>query len=132
VKQVWSVEELVEHWSFDPEDQELLVGKHVSSRLGFAAQLAFYRLHARFPSRLADLAPAVIAYLAEQLAIPEAALDGYEWDGRSGRRHRQEILAALGVRPFDAKAEAAFRAWLLDEVMPTVPTAAVLEERIGG
>ena len=132
MKQVWSVEELVEQWSFGSEDQELWVGKHVSSRLGFAAQLAFYRLHARFPSRLADFAPAVIAHLAEQLDIPEAALDSYEWDGRSGRRHRQEILAALGVRPFDGKAEAAFRAWLLDEVMPTAPTAAILEERISG
>lgn len=132
MKQVWSVEELVEQWSFGAEDQELLVGKHVSGRLGFAAQLAFYRRHARFPSRLADFAPAVIAHLAEQLDIPEAALEGYEWDGRSGRRHRQEILAALGVRPFDGKAEAAFRAWLLDEVMPAAPTAAVQEERISG
>jgi hypothetical protein len=132
VKQVWSVEELVEQWSFSTEDQELLVGKHVSGRLGFAAQLVFYRLHARFPSRLADFAPTVIVHLAEQLDIPEGALDGYEWDGRSGWRHRQEILAALGVRPFKGKAEAAFRAWLLDEVMPTAPTAAVLEERIRG
>ena len=116
MKQVWSVEELVEQWSFSAEDQELLAGKHVSGRLGFAAQLAFYRLQARFPTRSADFAPAVVAHLADQAGVPEAALGGYDWEGRSGRRHRREILAALGVRPFDGRAEAAFRAWLLDEV----------------
>lgn len=131
MKRVWSADELVEEWSFGAEDQELLSGKHVSGRLGFAAQLAFYRRHGSFPCGLSDFAPAVIAHLAEQLGIAETALAGYEWDGRTGRRHRQEILAVLGVRPFDDKAEAAFRAWLLTEVMPTAPVAAVLEERIG-
>ena len=131
MKRLWSIEELVEHWSLSAEDQELLAGKHGSGRLGFAAQLGFYRLHARFPDRLGDVAPSVIAHLADQIAIAEAALDDYDWNGRTGRRHRQEILDVLGVRPFDARAEAAFRAWLLEDVMPTAPTAAALEERIG-
>ena len=103
MKQLWSIEELVEHWSLGVEDQELLAGKHASGRLGFAAQLAFYRLHAWFPDQLGDFAPAVIAHLADQIAIPEAALDGYDWRGRTERRHRQDIIEALGVWPFDAK-----------------------------
>jgi hypothetical protein len=130
MKQLWSIEELVEHWSLGAEDQELLAGKHASGRLGFAAQLAFYRLHAWFPDRLGDFAPAVIAHLADQIAIPEAALDGYDWSGRTGRRHRQDIIEALGVWPFDAKAEAAFRIWLLEDVIPAAPTSAALEGRI--
>jgi hypothetical protein len=121
MKQLWSIEELVEHWSLGVEDQELLAGKHASGRLGFAAQLAFYRLHAWFPDQLGDFAPAVIAHLADQIAIPEAALDGYDWRGRTERRHRQDIIEALGVWPFDAKAEAAFRIWLLEDVIPAAP-----------
>src|SRR5512143_347986 len=132
MKRLWSVEELVEHWSLGAADQELLAGKHATGRLGFAAQLAFFRRHARFPDRLGDFAPAVIAHLADQMAISEAALDDYDWTGRTGRRHRQEILDLLGVRPFTARAEAAFRAWLLKDVMPTAPTAAALEEWIRG
>jgi hypothetical protein len=96
MKQLWSIEELVEHWSLGAEDQELLAGKHASGRLGFAAQLAFYRLHAWFPDQLGDFAPAVIAHLADQIAIPEAALDGYDWRGRTERRHRQDIIEGLG------------------------------------
>jgi hypothetical protein len=130
MKQLWSIEELVEHWSLGVEDQELLAGKHASGRLGFAAQLAFYRLHAWFPDQLGDFAPAVIAHLADQIAIPEAALDGYDWRGRTERRHRQDIIEALGVWPFDAKAEAAFRIWLLEDVIPAAPTSAALEGRI--
>ena len=132
MKRLWSIEELVEHWSLGTDDRELLAGKHSAGRLGLIAQLAFYRIHARFPDRLGEFAPVVIAHLADQVSIPVAALDGYDWAGRSGRRHRQEILDALGVRPFDASAEVAFRDWLLKEVMVTAPSSAAMEERIGG
>lgn len=55
----------------------------------------FIRQHARFPNAEADIAPAVIAYLAEQIGVPAAALAGYDWVGRSGRRQRQTILDFL-------------------------------------
>ncbi|MBF0374933.1 MAG: Tn3 family transposase [Alphaproteobacteria bacterium] len=132
MKRLWSVEELVEHWSLGDGDADLLAGKHASGRLRFAAQIAFYRFHGRFPNRLDELAPAVIAHLADQIGMAGATLDDYDWTRRTGRRHRREILEALGVRPFDGAAEVAFREWLLDEVMPMAPTATSLEERILG
>ena len=95
MRRLWLAEELVERWSLEPEELSLLPGKADTSKLGFAAQLAFYKQHARFPNAEADIAPAVIAYLAEQIGVPAAALAGYDWVGRSGRRQRQTILDFL-------------------------------------
>ena len=73
----------------------------------------------------------MIAYLAEQIGVPAAALAGYDWVGRSGRRHRQTILDFLAVVPFDEASAAAFRHWLAAEALPHEPNPAALEEEIG-
>jgi hypothetical protein len=72
----------------------------------------------------------VFAYLTEQLGISDATIEGYDWHGRTGRRHRRLILELLGVLRFDAPAQAAFRLWLLAELFPTEPGSAESEERI--
>jgi Domain of unknown function (DUF4158) len=85
MRRLWSAEELVERWLFGPEELSLLPGKADTSKLGFAAQLAFYKQHARFPDAEADIAPAVIAHLAEQIGVPAAALAGSTgWVGAGG------------------------------------------------
>jgi Domain of unknown function (DUF4158) len=130
MQQLWSAEELVEHWSLSPGDLALLPGKVDGGKLGFAVQLAFYKRHARFPDDEADVAPAVIAHIAGQIGVAPTMLDGYDWTGRSGRRHRQQILDFLAVTPFDKAAETAFRAWLANEVLPHEPNSVALEEQV--
>ena len=56
---------------------------------------------------------------AEQIEISSDKF--YDWNGRTGRRHRQEILEYLDVKPFDEQAEITFRQWLLDTVFPQKP-----------
>ena len=117
MQQLWSPEELVECRSLGSEELALLPGKADAGKLGFAVQLAFYKQCARFPEDESDLAPAVIAHLAGQLGVSAVLLDGYEWAGRTGRRHRQQALDFL----------AAFRAWLAEEALPGEPNPAALE-----
>ena len=45
----------------------------------------------------ADLAPAVLGHLAAQIGTGSDALEGYEWTGRTGRRHRRLILGDLAL-----------------------------------
>jgi len=70
------------------------------------------------------------AHIAGQIGIAPTMLDGYDWTGRSGRRHRQQILEFLAVTPFDKAAETAFRTWLADEVLPHEPNSVALEEQV--
>ena len=51
--------------------------------------------------------------------------------GRTGRRHRRTILGHLAIAGFDDAAEAAFRRWLADELLPREPAPAALEAEIG-
>jgi hypothetical protein len=129
MQQPLSAEELVEHWSLTPGELMLLPGKADGGKLGFAIQLAFYRRHARFPDDEADIAPAVTAHIAGQIGIAPTMLDGADWTGRSGRRHRQQILDFLAVTPFDKEAETAFRNWLADEVLPLEPKSGATVRR---
>ena len=131
MRRLWSTDELAERWSLEPGDEALLVGLPDAGRLGLVAQLSFWRCHGAFPDEEADLAPAVIAHLARETGVRPEVLDGYDWAGRTGRRHRRAILDHLAVSPFDAGAEADLRTWLSDEALPCEPSSTMLEERIG-
>ena len=132
MQRLWSADELGEHWTLLPEDLALLTDLPDTGKLGLATQLAYWRQHGRFPDDEADLAPAVVGHLAAQVGVGVDALDGYDWVGRTGRRHRRSIVGHLAIVGFDDVAEAAFRRWLADELLPREPGPAALEEEIAG
>jgi TnpA family transposase len=127
----WSADELGERWTLRPEDRSLLAGLPDAGKLGLAAQLAHWRQHGRFPDDEADLAPAVVEHLAAQVGVSADALETYDWAGRTGRRHRRLVLDHLAVAAFDNAAEAKFRGWLADDLLPREPAPAVLEAEVG-
>ena len=96
---IWEVDgQFAARWSLGFEDLALLNAKPVTTRLGFAAQLMMYRTAGRFGRAASEFAGAAIGYLAEQIGGAAADLADYDWLGRSGRRHRAEILDYLGFR----------------------------------
>jgi hypothetical protein len=132
MQRTWSADELSERWSLLPEDLALLAGRIDAGKLGFAVQLAFWRQHGRFPDEEADVAPAVIAHLAAQIGVDVEALEGYAWAGRSGRRHLVAITDYLAMAAFDEVADARFRRWLADDVLPREFGPSALEEEFRG
>src|SRR3954447_8395065 len=132
-----SVDEIGERWTLGPQDLALLAGLPDAGKLGLAAQLAHWRQYGRFPEDEADLAPAVVERLAAQIGVGADVLDvgadvldGYDWTGRTGRRHRRLVRDHLAVAAFDEAAEAALRRWVVEEALPREPAAAVLEAEI--
>ena len=130
MQRLWSADELGEHWTLLPEDLALLADLPDTGKLGLAAQLAYWRQNGRFPDDEADLAPAVVGHLAAQIGVGVDALDGYDWVGRTGRRHRRTVLGHLAIVGFDGAAEAAFRRWLAEELLLREPGPAALGEEI--
>lgn len=131
MKQVWTVDELGECWTLSSEELVLIdKRRQPENRLGFAHQIKHYQLYARFLDSDRDVPVDVTEYLIDQVGDGTAKLDKYDWAGRSGRRHRLEILKYLGVSTFDEEAEAALRAWLIDQALPGAPNASRLDDQI--
>ncbi len=119
VASVWDVDgTLAARWSLDFEDLALLNAKPVGTRLGLAAQLLMYRMTGRFGRAASEFPDAAVVYLAEQIGAAAADLAAYDWLGRSGRRHRAEILAHLGFRRARQKDMRDAAAWTGSELCP--------------
>ncbi len=106
VKQVWTADELGEYWTLNHDEFAFVESRRgVGNRLGFALQLKHYQLYARFLNGDREVPADVTEYLVDQFGDGATSLDAYDWAGRSGRRHRQEILQFLSVCAFDDEAE---------------------------
>jgi Domain of unknown function (DUF4158) len=130
---IWKVDgPLAARWSLTFEDLALLNAKPAATRLGFAAQLVMYRTAGRFGRVASEFPDAAIAYLAEQVGAAAADLAGYDWLGRSGRRHRAEILAYLGFRRARQQDMWDAAAWTGAELCPLGWSSAEMMERLLG
>ena len=51
MKRRWTVEELEERWSLDPEERRLVANKSGPTRLGFSVTLKYFQLERAVPLR---------------------------------------------------------------------------------
>ena len=118
MKSIWDTEELANHWSLSFEEMQLLKSKPNRNHLAFVSQLKFYQNSGHFPSSTKDISPTVLHYLANQIEADVGHLHSYDWSGRTGARHRREIMDFIGIRRVSAIDKANFTAWLAQSVYP--------------
>jgi|GEM_PF-3582479 len=99
VKWHWSEDELETQWSLTVAELALLPGRTDSGRLGFAILLKFFQFQGFFPDNQKSIPHEIVAYLAQATNSALADLDVYDWDGRTGQRHRKQILSFFGATP---------------------------------
>ena len=66
MKQDWTQDELIEHWTLAPGELVLLMNKSGAGRLGFAALLKFFQAEGRFPGGRSEIPAAAVDYLVRQ------------------------------------------------------------------
>jgi len=118
MKKVWDTEELTTLWSLSFNDLQLLKTKPSKAHLGFVAQLKHYQYYGRFLLSCDEIGSAPLEFLAEQLELPISDIDFYEFSGRTGRRHKKEILDYLGIIPATNEDKESFADWLKNDVYP--------------
>tara|TARA_B100000745_G_scaffold139998_1_gene91416 strand:+ start:3555 stop:5105 length:1551 start_codon:yes stop_codon:yes gene_type:complete len=118
MKRIWDLDELAEHWSLKFEETKLLKTKPARNHLAFVAQLKYYQNTGRFPLASNDIPETPLHYLADQLEITADQILEYDWLGRTGTRHRKEILEFMGIRRVSAADKNAFSDWLIDNLYP--------------
>jgi len=86
------------------------------TRLGFAYQLAYVRLHRRFPSQQPlEIVDEIVTYVSLQLDIPSSAITAYQEQRRTIVTHQQELRGYLGVRRFGEAEPGTLETYLFDE-----------------
>lgn len=133
MKRQWTIEELIEHFTLLPQEQDLLANKTGATRLGFAVLLKCFRTEGRFPSAKHEVPKAVVDYVAHQLALTPDLWTGYDWTGRSSTDHRAQIRAFCQFREATVADEETMTTWLITEQLPAEPdlthlTTAVLAQ----
>ena len=118
VKRHWNEEELEAHWLLTAEERTLMAGRTDHGRLGFAVMLKFHQYHGRFPTALHELPADALRYLSEQIGTSPQDLDHYDWEGRTTKRQRSEILTFLGIRRITAEDRRALLNWVRAELLP--------------
>lgn len=91
-----SLGELIEHWTLRADEIDLVAVKHGDSKLAFALLLRFYGRFGRFPRNRGELHPDAVEFMARAVKADPAELAGYDWSGRTIKRHRHEIRATSG------------------------------------
>jgi len=110
--------ELTREWSLSFTDIDFVNAKPMGSRLGLAAQLKFFVAHGYFATTAAEISDEAVSYLADQLGVGKADLEGYDFSGRSGRRHCAEILRQLDFRRMKRADRGALAGWIATELCP--------------
>lgn len=59
-----------------------------------------------------------MVYIAQATNSAPEDLDVYEWDERTGQRHRKKILSFLGLRRPSGEDLQRLRTWLTVEILP--------------
>nr|WP_246233324.1 DUF4158 domain-containing protein [Aurantimonas aggregata] len=125
-----SGEALARNWSLSFAGGDFVNAKAVSARLGLTVQLKFFASHGFFVEDGADLPNDAVSYVAEQLGVGGTDLSGYDFSGRSGRRHCAEIMQYLGFRRMKRADREALTVWISAELCPGGMTVGAMMEQV--
>jgi hypothetical protein len=110
------LDDVIDHFTLDDGERELLRNKSGSTRLGFAAMLKFLGWKGRFPRARFELPDDAIEHLARQVKVPAAEIGAYDFAGRQIKNHRREIRAHTGFRICIVSDAESLAGWLATQI----------------
>ncbi|WP_367364121.1 Tn3 family transposase [Candidatus Tisiphia endosymbiont of Nedyus quadrimaculatus] len=117
-------------FTLDSEEIALAQGKNTQeNKLAFAVMLKFFQLEKRYPREIDVIPQPMFNSLAIQLDCLDVSLDNYNWDSRSSKRFRQAIRLLLGYRKASVNDSKKLIAWLIEDILPQVPTLPQITEQ---
>ena len=88
MKRVWEQDELIEHFTFLPNEMQEVGKKTGENRLGFAVLFKFFQYEARFPANKSEVPGVVVEYIARGVGERAGLFPKYDWDGRAMTYHQ--------------------------------------------
>lgn len=118
MRQSWTLDELIDHWTLLPAEQDVLGTSKATNRLGLAVMLKTYGLEGRFPYNASEVPGVVVEYVARQVGVGSERYAEYDWRGRSSSTHRTLIRDYFGFRGFTDTDAPSLIAWLCEHAIP--------------
>jgi hypothetical protein len=129
MRQHFTPQELADHFTLLPAEQELLANKTGANRLGFVVLLKYFQWEGRFPEHVQEVPRAVVDHIARTLTIPGERYLRYDLEGRSARYHKEQIRQWTGFRVGTTADADAITTWLCAHTRVDAATPARLTVR---
>jgi hypothetical protein len=100
LKQQWSLDELIDHWTLTPQDLVLLEEKTAETKLLLAVLLKAFPLEGCFPNSFESISMLVVDFIARQLELPTSLWFKEMWNRKSGNRLRVTVRKHHGFRQY--------------------------------
>ena len=119
MKNNWTEEELIEFWTLSVQEQELLKNKKDFNKLGFAVSLKYYQYMFTHPTLNAAVPKSIVKHIAVQLRLDYRLFYKYDFNGRTGKRDREEVKEYIGITYNISTAAEILKKWLVEEITPS-------------
>jgi TnpA family transposase len=116
MKRNWELEDLIDNFTFLPNEMSLIGNKTGETRLGFAVILKFFQFEARFPNSKYEVPRVVVEYIAKQVQVSAQAFENYDMTSRTFYNHKSQIRDFLGFREPTAEDANTVTEWLSKQV----------------
>jgi len=125
-------QELAEHFTLLPAEQELVANKTGANRVGFVALLKYFQWEGRFPEHRQAVPRAIVDHIARTLTLPGERYLQDDLEGRSAQYHKEQIRQWTGFRVGTTTDADAITTWLcahtrVDDATPAQLTVRALE-----
>lgn len=117
MKRHWELDELIEHFTFLPNEMQQVGNKSGETRIGFAVLFKFFQYEARFPIYKYEIPKEILSYIAKQIDLSQELYAKYDWNGRTITYHRTQIREYFGFREDTVQDAQDMAGWLCKNVL---------------
>ena len=117
MKRNWEPDELIEQFTFIPDEMQQVGNKTGATRLGFAVLFKYFQSEALFPTNRSEVPKAVTGYIARQVGVPTSMFAQYDWTGRAITYHRTQIREYFGFRDSTVPDADEMVDWLCENIL---------------
>ncbi|MEQ8882631.1 MAG: Tn3 family transposase [Fulvivirga sp.] len=112
MKRNWTADELLDHFTILEKEFGLVSAHKGAAELGFLITLKFFQIEAKFPTQKEEIPQIIIDFIAHQLGTSIDLFKDYPLEGRSFRRHKQQIREHFGFVESNSDSQDKVIIWL--------------------
>lgn len=130
MRQYFTPQELVDHFTLLPHEHGLLAHKSRINRLGFVILFKYFQWEGRFPVHWQEVPSVLVQPRAASLTLPADGVLQYELEGHTARYHKEQIRRWPGFRPGTTRDADTITAWVRAHIRVDDATLPQLIERL--